>query len=202
MLGALASGASAAPPQIAAKQAEAQRILEQVQALDSKVEKAIESYNAATIRLQGIEKDLATNTRELVVAQSNLDKAQAYLKKRLRDLYTSDQKNTDLEVLLGSASLDEVIDRLDTEDRVSAEDSRILGEVIKFRAVVKRQRIVLRTARTNQAKVVATRSEQKRWIEGQLAERQRMLDARQHRTVRRRPARCARRTCVGVRRAA
>ena len=171
----MASGASAAPPQIAAKQAEAQRILDQVQVLDSKVEKAVESYNAATIRLQGIEKDLATNRRELEVAQANLGKAQAYLKNRLRDLYTSDQKNTDLEVLLGSASLDEVIDRLDTEDRVSAEDSRILGEVIKFRAVVKRQRVVLRSARASQAKVVAARAEQRRWIQGQLAERQRML---------------------------
>ena len=176
-LGLFAGTAAAVPPQITAKQAEAQRVLADVQVLDSKVERAVESYNLATIRLQDIEKSLATNRRELNVAQANLGRAQAYLKKRLRDLYTAEQRNSELEVLLGSASLDEVIDQLDTQDRVSAEDSRILGEVIKFRTLVKKQRAALRSARSSQSRVVASRASQKRWIEGQLAERKRLLSS-------------------------
>ena len=170
-----AAAATAAPPQITAKQREAQRILADVQVLDSRVERAVESYNLATIKLQGIEQGLRTNRRELTVAQSNLQRAQTYLQKRLRDLYTTDQKTSSLEVLLGASSLDELIDRLDTEDRVSAEDSRILREVITFRLIVKRQRVGLRLAQTSQQQVVAGRVAQKRLIEGQLAERKRLL---------------------------
>ena len=170
-----AAAATAAPPQITAKQLEAQRILADVQVLDSRVERAVESYNLATIKLQGIEQGLRTNRRELTVAQSNLQRAQIYLQKRLRDLYTTDQKTSSLEVLLGASSLDELIDRLDTEDRVSAEDSRILREVITFRLIVKRQRVGLRLAQTSQQQVVAGRVAQKRLIEGQLAERKRLL---------------------------
>ena len=169
------AAATAAPPQISAKQREAERILADVQVLDSRVERAAEAYNLATIKLQGIESSLRTNRRELAVAQSNLERAQAYLKKRLRDLYTTDQSNSSLEVLLGSSNLDDLIDRLDTEDRVSAEDGRILVEVIKFRKVVKRQRAVLGQARTSQKQVVAQRVAQKRLIESQLGERKRLL---------------------------
>ena len=170
-----ATAATAAPPQITAKQREAQRILADVQVLDARVERAAESYNLATIKLQEIEQSLKTNRHELTVAESNLERAQAYLKKRLRDLYTTDQSNSSLEVLLGSSNLDDLIDRLDTEDRVSAEDSRILVEVIKFRKVVKRQRAVLGHARTSQKQVVAERVAQRRQIESQLGERKRLL---------------------------
>lgn len=172
-----ATAATAAPPQITAKQREAQRILADVQVLDSRVERAVESYNLATIKLQGIESSLRTNRRELTVAQSNLQRAQAYLQKRLRDLYTTDQTNTSLEVLLGSSSLDELINKLDTEDRVSAEDGRILREVITFRGVVKHQRAALRVAQSSQQKVVSARVAQKRLIEGQLSERKRLLSS-------------------------
>ena len=172
-----AAAATAAPPQITAKQREAQRILADVQVLDSRVERAVESYNLATIKLQGIEQDLRTNRRELDVAQSNLQRAQAYLQKRLRDLYTTDQSNSSLEVLLGASSLDELIDRLDTEDRVSAEDSRILREVITFRVIVKRQRSVLRVAQASQRKIVAVRVAKRRLIERQLAVRKRLLSS-------------------------
>jgi cell wall-associated NlpC family hydrolase len=173
----LAVPAGSAPPQISAKRAEAQRILADVQELDSRVSRAVEQFNLASIKLQDIERDLSTNRKELAVAQTNLQKAQTYLKKRLIDLYTSDQQNSSLEVLLGASTLDELIDRLDTEDRVSAEDSRILQQVITFRTLVKRERVALRSARSSQAKVVAERATRKRWIEGQLAERQRLLQS-------------------------
>jgi peptidoglycan hydrolase CwlO-like protein len=172
-----AGPAASVPPQITAKQREAQQILADVRVLDSRVEKAVEAYNLATIRLQDIEKSLRTNTHELVVAQSNLQHAQSYLSKRLIDLYTSDQRSSSLEVLLGAASLDELINRLDTQDRVSGEDSRILAEVIKFRAVVKRQRVLLRTAHASQVRTVAARSSKKRLIERQLAQRRRLLSS-------------------------
>lgn len=155
--------------------AEAQRILDDVQVLDAKVERAVEAYNLATIKLKDIEKNLATNRRELGVAQTNLTRAQSYLKKRLRDLYTADHKNSELEVLLGSSNLDDVINQLDTQDRISAEDSRILREVITFRALVKTQRTALGIARTTQSHVVADRASKRQFIQGELAQRKRLL---------------------------
>ena len=78
-------------------------------------------------------------------------------------------------MLLGSANLDDVINQLDTQNRISAEDSRILGEVITFRVLVKKQRSALRIARTTQSRVVADRASRRQFIQGQLAQRKRLL---------------------------
>ena len=47
----------AEPPAIAAKRAEAQRVLDEIHSLDVQLEKAIEAYNAATDQLAAIERE-------------------------------------------------------------------------------------------------------------------------------------------------
>ena len=48
---AVATSATAEPPAIAAKRAEAQRVLAEIHSLDVQMEKAIEAYNGATDQL-------------------------------------------------------------------------------------------------------------------------------------------------------
>jgi cell wall-associated NlpC family hydrolase len=78
-------------------------------------------------------------------------------------------------VLLGSASLDDLLDRVDTVNRVSAQDARIVGEVRTFRTEIKKREGQLTKARTQQEQVVAERAANRSSIQGQLAERQRLL---------------------------
>ncbi|MDX6396706.1 MAG: peptidoglycan DL-endopeptidase CwlO [Gaiellaceae bacterium] len=158
-----------------AKRAEAQSVLEQIQEIDGQLSHAIEAYNLANVELDRIEGDLRTNARHLAIAQSSLRHAQTHLSKRLVSLYVDGNEGTTLEVLLGAESLDDLLNRLDAVERVSAQDTRVLREVKSFRKQVKERKARLERARTAQTRVVASRAEQRRSIENQLGERERML---------------------------
>ena len=80
-------------------------------------------------------------------------------------------------MLLGAESLDDLLNRMDAVERVSDQDARVLREVKSFRAEVKQRKLRLDRARTAQAQVVAQKADQRSSIEGQLAERQRMLSS-------------------------
>jgi cell wall-associated NlpC family hydrolase len=80
-------------------------------------------------------------------------------------------------VLLGAVSLDDLLNRLDAVERVSSQDARVLREVKSFRTEVKQRKLRLDRARTAQAQVVAQKTDRRRSIEGQLAERQRLLSS-------------------------
>jgi cell wall-associated NlpC family hydrolase len=168
-------GSASADPSIDGKRAQAQRVLEQVRALDSQLGKAAEAYNLANIQLDRIKAEQEANARHLVIATSSLRNAESHLAQRLIALYVNGQESTALEILLGSDSIDDLMDRLDTAERVSQLDAQVLTEVRAFKAEVKTRKLRLERARTEQAKVVAERESQQRWIEGQLAERQRLL---------------------------
>ena len=50
----LAATSSTASPTVSAKQAEAQRVLGEIQAIDSSLDKAVDAYNAAQMKLDAI----------------------------------------------------------------------------------------------------------------------------------------------------
>ncbi len=170
----LAATSSTASPTVSAKQAEAQRVLGEIQAIDSSLDKAVDAYNAAQMKLDAIRAEEKVNQRHLVIARGNFKSAQATLANRLLALYKSGDDNV-LEVLLGSRSLSEFLERVDTISRVSAEDSRVISEIKSYRAEIKRREKKLAIARVQQEQVLAERAERRRVIEGQLAERQRLL---------------------------
>ena len=170
----LAATSSTASPTVSAKQAEAQRVLGEIQAIDSSLDKAVDAYNAAQMKLDAIRAEEKVNQRHLAIARGNFKSAQATLANRLLALYKSGDDNV-LEVLLGSRSLSELLERVDTISRVSAEDSRVISEIKSYRAEIKRREKKLAIARVQQEQVLAERAERRRVIEGQLAERQRLL---------------------------
>ena len=172
---ATAGGATAEPSQVEQQQARAESVLQQIQQIDSELSHAVEAYNLANVKLDRIKSDLVRNTRHLGLAKQNLGSAERRLADRVVSLYTADEENSTVAVLLGASSLDELLDRIETANRVSDQDATTLGQVIRYRAQVKRERIELRKARTAQAEIVSTKASQKAAIEGQLARRQSML---------------------------
>jgi len=168
--------AAARPTPITSKQAQAQQVLAQIQSIDASLEHVIEAYNASQIKLDGIKAEQQVNERRLEIARANYKRAQAFLQQRLVALYTSNDESA-LEVLLGASSLDDLLDRMDTVDRVSAQDTRIAGEVKSFRAEIKKREGQLERARADQERVVAEQAAKKSAIERQLAERQRLLSS-------------------------
>jgi len=138
---------------------------------------AIEAYNLANERLRAIRADLEQNRIVLRIAQGNLKRAQRALAKRVVAMYTSGESNSTLDVLVGSSSLAEIVDGLETMERVSSQDTQVLRDVRTFRTQVQRRRTYLKNARARQAELVAERAAHKASIEGQLAERRRMLSS-------------------------
>jgi cell wall-associated NlpC family hydrolase len=174
---ALAAVPAVADPTIAAKQAEAQSVLGQIHQLDSSLERAVEAYNLANVKLDGIKHDLATNTHNLAVAKRSLKNAQRQLSTRLVDLYTSEGQESGLAVLLGSTSLDDLLSRMDAAERVSDQDTVVLRQVVHFRGEVQRRQRRLEKAHAEQKQVVAERAAARASIESQLGQRRALLNS-------------------------
>ena len=168
------AGSATADPSISSKQEQARAILAQIRDMDSELSHAIESYNLANVQLGQIDTDLETNGRHLDVAKSSLTVAQTHIAKRLRALYINGDSGGAVEVILGAKDLDDLLDRLDMAQRVGGQDSKVLRDVKRFGHEVETRRAKLRSARERQAQVVDERAAQRRSIESQLAERQRL----------------------------
>ena len=149
----------------------------QIQALDGSLEHAVDAYNLANERLDAIRGDLTENRVNLRIAAENLSTAQKVLAARMVAIYTTDQNDSTLDVLVGSRSLEDLLDGLETVTRVSEQDSAVLTDVNRFRADMRRARTRLRHARDRQAELVAERAAHKSSIESKLAERQQMLSS-------------------------
>jgi peptidoglycan DL-endopeptidase CwlO len=172
----LATGpAGADPVTLASKQSQASAVLAQVRQIDASLEHAVEAYNLANVKLQRIQRDVQRNRFELAVAQTNLGKAEDALSSRVVAIYTSDQANSTLEILLGAESLEDLLNRIEAVNRVSQQDGQVIGEVRAFRADLRRARAQLRRARAEQEQVVEARASEKSRIEAQLARRQALL---------------------------
>jgi len=171
----LAVGPASADPSVQDKRAQAQAILAEVQGLQSNLEKTVEAWNYANIELDRLDADLRSNGRHLVVARKSLVVAQQAIAQRLRDLYVNGNGDSTLEVLLGSTSLDDIITRLDAVQRVSKQDAKVLVAVKRYRKEVETRRVRLREAREEQAQIVAEQAAQKRSIESQIADQNRLL---------------------------
>src|SRR5215216_6226520 len=83
--------AAAEPAHIASKQADAQHVLAEIDAIDMQLDRAVDAYNSATVRLQRIESDLKTNQRRLSIARANLTDARGRVADRVVALYTSEE---------------------------------------------------------------------------------------------------------------
>ncbi|MGH2450040.1 MAG: NlpC/P60 family protein [Candidatus Limnocylindria bacterium] len=169
----LAGSSAGEPRELGSKRAEAQAVLAQIGAIDMELGRAVEAWNGANVRLEEIEGELAQNTRRLGIARSGLQAAQERAAGRLVELYTADEPET-VEVILGATSLSDLLDRLDTANRIAEEDARIASEVRRFKAEVERRGRELEGARAEQEEVVERRAAQRAEIERQLGERQRL----------------------------
>ena len=166
-----------ADPSIGSKQAQAQQVLAQINRLDINLERAIQAYDTANVKLGGIERDQKRARFELHVAKGNLSRAQAALSERLVAIYTSEAQSSALEVILGARSLDDLLNRIDTVNRVSSQDAETMQEVRTFKRDVLQRQADLRRAHAAQAKVVAERAAAKASIQGQLARRHTLLSS-------------------------
>jgi peptidoglycan hydrolase CwlO-like protein len=124
-----ATGATADPGAVASKEAQAQQVVGEINQIDLSLSKAVEAYNLATVQLQKIKGDLRTNKHELKVARADLARSQTMLEERLVNAYTSTGDSSTLGVLLGSTSLDDLLNRVEEIKSTSRQDASIVSQV-------------------------------------------------------------------------
>jgi cell wall-associated NlpC family hydrolase len=171
----LATRASATGP-LDEKRAEAQQVYNQIQQLDASLSLADERLNLANIRLAAVRHDIAVNRHELHVAKLNLQRSQIAIAKRLVTLYTTPQTST-LEIILGASSLDDMLTRVDTQNRVSKLDGEVLDQVTTFKLDVKRHARALAKANAATRHLVAQRRAEEQSIADQLGQRRALLNS-------------------------
>jgi cell wall-associated NlpC family hydrolase len=171
----LAVTPAAADNSIASKQAEAQSVLGQVQQLDSSLERAVEAYDLATTKLARVRADLKQNEAQLRIAKQSLHRAQSSLASRVVSLYTQGGNENSLEVLLGASNLDDLVNRLNAVNRISAQDSQVLSQVKTFNDQVKTREARLKHAKRQADELVRERAADRASIENQLAARRALL---------------------------
>jgi len=172
-----ATAVSATADSVTSKQAEAQAVLGEIQQLDSSLERAVEAYDLANVKLQHIKHDLSTNTHNLVVAKRSLKASQRQLSARLVELYTSSDQNSTLAVLLGSSSLDQMLSRIDAVDRVGQQDALVLSQVTHLRREVQQRQRRLKHDNAAQTQIVAQRAAARASIQSQLGQRRALLSS-------------------------
>ena len=94
--------------------------------------------------------------------------------KRLVTLYTSGSSST-LELILGAHSLEDVLNRIDTENRLSTLDSQVADQVAQFRTAVVERRAELASEQAQVGRLLAERRSQRQAFAARLGERQRLL---------------------------
>src|SRR5690349_13904559 len=120
-----ASPLGASPPgAIKAKQREAQVVLAQVDTLDRQLGTTVEAWNGANYDLGKVRVKLAANRKALRIAERARHRAVQLVQERLVTIYESDEPTT-IDVVLGSSSLGDLIDRLQAEQSVASSDRKL-----------------------------------------------------------------------------
>jgi cell wall-associated NlpC family hydrolase len=175
LVGASVPGAHAGS--IGAKRAQAQSVLARLQQLDADAQRASSRYEAANQALQRVERQLQINHQALGVTRGNLGHARHLLAKRLYAIYTSQDQQSSLAVVLGARSLNDLISRIETANSMSKQDTSLIQQVVSFKQKVVHQRTLLRTEQARQNRLVALRAAQRNQIQGKLASERHLYDS-------------------------
>jgi peptidoglycan DL-endopeptidase CwlO len=154
---------------ISSKRAQLRAVQAQLGRLDAAAQRANSRYEVASQRLKHVEHELGVNRQALGVARGNLSRAQRALAKRLVAIYTTQDEQSSLAVLLGARSLDDLISRIETVNSISKQDSALIHEVVSFRQQVVHRRTLLRRERVRQHRLVVVRAAARDRIQGRLA---------------------------------
>jgi cell wall-associated NlpC family hydrolase len=159
---------------IAAKQAQAAQVYNQVLSLDENLSREDELINLANVRLAQVASEQRVNLHELYVARLNLGRSRTLIARRLLSLYTTPQAST-LELILGASSMSDLLTRIDDANRLSSLDTQVIGQVESFQAAAERASHDLASEHAAATRLVAERQDERLSLQNQLGERQQLL---------------------------
>jgi len=171
-----AAAGTAAPPAVRSKQAQAARVLVEIDRIDAQLGHTVEAWNGANLRLASVERDLKTNTAQLAVARAQYRVAQQRIAERLVAIYVAGEPDM-VDVILGASNVGDLIDGLDTISKVTAQDRRIAREASALKARLDAHERRLVRARAVQRATLADLAAKRAQIQSSLATRRRLLSS-------------------------
>jgi cell wall-associated NlpC family hydrolase len=112
------------------------------------------------------------------VARGNLAVAQKELAERLAAMYTSqDSQQSSLAVILGAQNLDDLVNRLETLNTVTTQNSSLVQQVASYQHSIVRHQQLLRNARRSVGRLVQERAAAKQAIATKIAAEQRLYNS-------------------------
>jgi cell wall-associated NlpC family hydrolase len=153
----------------------AQLVLQQVNALDLKFGRTVEAWHGAQYARDQARRRLAADRVALRIAEHQRQLALEQVRRRLVGLYESSDQPTTIGILFGSATVSDMIARIDAAQTVASADHSLAVETTRARdryaATLRRTRAV---ERRRAAAVIQLQAERAR-IGAMLAERRQLL---------------------------
>ncbi|MCL4499661.1 MAG: NlpC/P60 family protein [Chloroflexi bacterium] len=164
----------AVPPEISQKQSDAEKVKAEIDRIDMKLEPVINEFDKANADLEKTKRDIADNTRRLQEAETKLSASRAALNRRLVGIYRKGTV-TSVQVIFGSKTFDEFLQRFEMLSRIGRSDSQMVDQVITLKKEVEKRRLALQGQEKQEVKSLAEISQNKAMIEASLAERNQKL---------------------------
>jgi cell wall-associated NlpC family hydrolase len=182
-LAALAAGAARAHPtaQIRAEQAHERAVVAQIDTIGRNLEGVVQQYDAAQIELQQVKGKLRRNEVALHVAKGNFHVAQRRLMSRIFSLYVNGAPSA-IDVIAGAKSISQMIDRAESAQVLSNQDSALGKQALRFEQMVQRRERQLKKLKARRQAAVGALAAKKQQIDSALA-RQKQLLASIHTTI-------------------
>ena len=173
--------ASAAPPPsahttpaIAAKQAQAARVLSEIAAIDERLNTTSEQFDGARVRLDALRQNLRAERASLARARVQYLGAEHRAAKLLVWLYTSSHSDA-LDVILGASSLSELLRLSDAENAISNQTAAVTRAAEQAKAQLEQRVHALNVDRQAAQATVNELANRRAQILSGLAERRRLL---------------------------
>ena len=177
-----ATAARAHPtPQIRAEQAHAKAVVAEINQIGRNLETVIQEYDSAQLELLRVKASLRRNEFALHVARGNLRVAQKRLMSRVYSLYVNGSPSY-IDVIAGAKSLSQMIDRAESAQVLSNQDSALSQQAQRFEQNVQRRQEQLTKLKHEREATVASLAEKRSEINSALA-RQRQLLASIHSSI-------------------
>ena len=171
------ASAASAEPSIPEKRRQAELILAQVQEFDAEVGAAAERFNGANYKLGQLSDRLRETRTDLERARKQLGTARGRASERLVQLYVNGSGPSTLEVMLGSTTLSDMLDRLDVGQRILEQDIRIAADLKGLTLRTKQREHQLAASRAKQAGLVGQLEAERGAIATKLSERRQLLSS-------------------------
>jgi cell wall-associated NlpC family hydrolase len=169
--------AASSKDRLKAKAAQAQQVLQQVNALDQQFGRTVEAWHGAQYELDKTRRQLTKDRALLRVAKQQERVALARVRARLIALYESSDEPTTISILLGSSTVSDLIGRLDAAQAISASDHRLAVQTTAARTRYAATERSTRATEQRRTVAVTQLDSQRRQIGSMLGERRQLLSS-------------------------